>query len=120
MAASAVCRVDELVEGVPKPMSVGERRIALVRWRSEIFAYRDICPHQNISFLHGRVRNPVSGDGPREAGIVEDRPVVACPRHHWQFDLHSGRCISDPFFRIRTYPVTVEHGIVYVNADQKN
>lgn len=115
MAPRAVCRMEDLTEGVPKLSVVGSRRIAVARWQGAIFAWRDSCPHQNVSFEMGRVRNALGGSDPRDMEIDRDRPVVTCPWHHFQFDLHSGRCISDSSFRFRTFTVTVEDDMVFVD-----
>jgi 3-phenylpropionate/trans-cinnamate dioxygenase ferredoxin subunit len=115
MAPRPVCRLDELDEGIPTPTLVGDRRVALVRWRGNVFACRDVCPHQSTSFRHGRVLSPIQGTDPREIAIEDDRPVLTCPWHKFEFELQTGRCISDPYFRIRVYHASVADGVVYVD-----
>jgi nitrite reductase/ring-hydroxylating ferredoxin subunit len=43
------------------------------------------------------------------------RPLLACPRHVWTFDLASGQCTVDPQLRVRAYKVSVEEGRVLVD-----
>ena len=41
-------------------------------------------------------------------------PPVACPRRGWDFEIPTGVCLADPRFRLQTFPVTVEGGMVKV------
>ena len=118
MALEAACAVGELEEGVPLLAAIGNRRIALVLWRGEVFAVRDVCAHQNISFSCGRVEPKVGGTGvPGEITVAPDAPVLTCPRHGFAYDLRTGHCVGDPYFRIRRYPVEVNGGRVLVDVD---
>ncbi|MGN6564337.1 MAG: Rieske (2Fe-2S) protein, partial [Thermomicrobiales bacterium] len=40
-----------------------------------------------------------------------------CPWHLWEFDITTGHCLVDPKMRVKTYPVTIEEGMVVVYAD---
>jgi nitrite reductase/ring-hydroxylating ferredoxin subunit len=50
---------------------------------------------------------------PREY-LAEDQPVLCCPWHGIEFDLHTGRCLADPSQRVRTYEASVEGDHVYI------
>jgi nitrite reductase/ring-hydroxylating ferredoxin subunit len=43
------------------------------------------------------------------------RPLIACPRHVWTFDLRSGQCTVDPSLRVRAYNVEARGGRVLVD-----
>jgi nitrite reductase (NADH) small subunit len=50
-------------------------------------------------------------------GLLGDQkgtPKVACPQHKKTFSLKSGECLSGDPYKIRTFPVRVEDGDVYV------
>ena len=47
-------------------------------------------------------------------GTQGAEPKVACPMHKKTFSLVSGAGLADPQFQIRTYPVEVRDGDVYV------
>jgi len=71
--------------------------------RDAWFATENRCPH--------------SGDRVLGRGIVGDhggRPKVACPQHKKTFDLETGEGLSDPEYRIASFPAKVEEGKVYV------
>jgi nitrite reductase/ring-hydroxylating ferredoxin subunit len=116
MALVAVGRIDDLQEGVPKHCAVGSRRVNVVLWRGEVFACRDVCAHQNTPLQGGCVEPRLRrGADPTAPVVDESDPVLSCPRHAFKFDLRTGHCVSDPFFRIRVYDVTVEDGVAYVD-----
>jgi NAD(P)H-dependent nitrite reductase small subunit len=71
--------------------------------RGEWYATQNNCPHK--------------GDQVLARGIVGDQggvPKVACPMHKKNFSLQDGGCISGEDLQIRTFPVRVEGGMVYV------
>jgi len=47
-------------------------------------------------------------------GSLGDKPKVACPFHKKTFALDTGECLSGDECAIKTYPVKVENGWVYV------
>jgi nitrite reductase/ring-hydroxylating ferredoxin subunit len=66
-------------------------------WRAgdgEWHAMEMICRHQNGDLTHGR----------------RDGDIVTCPRHGWQYDLSTGRCLTRPWASLRRYTVREEHG----------
>jgi nitrite reductase/ring-hydroxylating ferredoxin subunit len=69
--------------------------------RGELFALKDICPHQADS-LH---RLPPEGG------------AAVCIGHGWRFDLRTGRCLrGDPEARVAVYPVKVENDTVLIDV----
>jgi 3-phenylpropionate/trans-cinnamate dioxygenase ferredoxin subunit len=109
--------VDELRDGVPRIVEVHGREIAVMSWRGEVFAVRNICPHQAQSFAHGWVSERVSGgETPGSMSVDDSDPVLACPWHSWRFRLRDGSCIVDPSRRIRVFASTVESGRVLVDV----
>ena len=50
-------------------------------------------------------------------GLIGDqagKPKVACPIHKKAFSLETGNCLSGEAMSIRTFPVKVQDGAVYV------
>jgi nitrite reductase (NADH) small subunit len=50
-------------------------------------------------------------------GSDGDVPKVACPFHKKTFSLVSGNCLSGDDYEIKTYPVKIENGLVYIGID---
>lgn len=106
---------DVVRQGTPVVVRAGDRELVLARWNDRIYAVRNVCPHQSQSFESGLVRDDLTSDAVGDISALDDRPVLVCPFHRWQYDLNSGRCTTDPSYRIRTYGVTVKDGRVLVD-----
>jgi nitrite reductase (NADH) small subunit len=39
---------------------------------------------------------------------------VACPFHKKSFSLEDGTCLTDEGYQLKTYPVKIEDGFVYI------
>lgn len=83
----------------------GHLQIAVFNFtrRGEWFACQNLCPHRKQMALS---RGLLGSDG----GTAK----VACPFHKTTFSLESGKCLSSDLEPIRTYPVRVDGGWVYV------
>jgi 3-phenylpropionate/trans-cinnamate dioxygenase ferredoxin subunit len=110
----------ELVEGVPRVVAVGELELGLLLWRNEVFAVRNICPHQYAPVCKGYAMPLIVADRTGQIAVDEDRPVLVCPWHQWEFDVRTGGVVAgERHFRLRTYPARVEAGQVLVDVGRK-
>lgn len=80
-------------------VTVQGRMLAMFALDDRIVATDADCPHEG---------------GPLHEGMIENGCIV-CPWHRYGFDLHSGRCDSDPSLSVKTYPTFVEDGTVWVD-----
>ena len=95
-----VCRADELPPG-ESTRFVADVPIAVFNADGEFYAVDDTCTHQDASLSDGFV----------EGCYVE------CPLHAAFFDLRTGEPTCLPAKRpVRTHPVTVQDGTVYVHV----
>lgn len=81
------------------------------------FALRNVCPHHGAELCRGLVSGTtrISEDG-RLVYEMDDQ-VIRCPWHGFEFDLATGRSLVDPDrLRVRTYPITVEDGLVVIST----
>jgi nitrite reductase (NADH) small subunit len=116
MAAIDVASAGELEDGVPTVVRTGRREIVLIRWRDEIFALRNVCPHQSMSFEGGAAQKRVRPTGiPGQPSVSAADPVLVCPVHYWKFDMRTGVCTTDRRKRVRAYPVEVRGDRVLVD-----
>jgi nitrite reductase/ring-hydroxylating ferredoxin subunit len=76
----------------------GDKRIALFRTAAGVYAADNRCPHQGYALKDGDIR----GD------------VLTCAWHNWKFRLTDGECLFGGE-NIRTYPVSIREGWVYVD-----
>jgi len=73
-----VCHTADVPLGEGRPVTVGDRRVAVFHSESGWYALDDTCPHRG---------------GPLSDGILADR-CVACPLHDRRFDLATGSALS--------------------------
>ena len=96
----AVANLSEIEEGVVKVVRVGDAPIGLTRVEGELFAFADVCTHD---------------DGPVAEGEL-DEYVIECPRHGAKFDIRTGKAKQLPAVTpIPVYAVQVEGDTVWVS-----
>lgn len=77
-------------------------KIAVFRTHEDqIYAIENRCPHKN---------------GPLSEGIVHGN-AVTCPLHNWVFDLATGKAQGADEGQVRTYPVDVVEGRIFIAAE---
>ncbi|MDA0578736.1 MAG: nitrite reductase large subunit NirB, partial [Verrucomicrobia bacterium] len=83
----------------------GQHQIAVFKFdsRNEWYACQNLCPHKRDMVLSRGILGDENGT-----------PKVACPMHKKTFSLQTGDGLSDPGYRIQTFPVKVEDGGVFV------
>jgi nitrite reductase (NADH) small subunit/3-phenylpropionate/trans-cinnamate dioxygenase ferredoxin subunit len=94
----AVCRAEDVVEGIGKVVRVHDKLVALFREGDAIRAIDDTCPHMGASLAGGCVENG----------------VVTCSWHAWRFRLSDGAWADNPRIKIGAYSVRVEDGTVQI------
>jgi nitrite reductase/ring-hydroxylating ferredoxin subunit len=106
---------DEFVPGTPRVFVIDRREVMVVNWRGDWFGLRNVCPHQMEMLGGGRVVEEI-GPGEQIGRLrLTGRPLIACPRHVWTFDLETGQCTVDPSLRERAFKVSVREGRVLVD-----
>jgi len=96
-----LCVLDALPEGLGRPFRVGDTSLALFRTRTgKVFAVDGVCPHRGAPLADGML----AGD------------QVVCPYHAFRFDSATGECDQPGVCAIRTYPVEVINGAVYITV----
>ena len=83
----------------------GKTQIAVFNFasRGEWYATQNMCPHKKAFVL--------------SRGLVGDAngtPKVACPLHKKTFSLETGESLSDPEYKIDTFPVRIEGNDVFL------
>ena len=80
-------------------------------------AVADTCPHEMASLGHGKVEKMWTAEGVGELRASEERCVVVCPWHNFEFDLDTGLSPCEPGrLRVKTYRAELERGEVVVYA----
>jgi nitrite reductase/ring-hydroxylating ferredoxin subunit len=113
-----VCAVEELPPGDRLIVQVGRHSVGVFNVDGRDFAFRNRCPHAGAPLCLGRVTGMVEARGPGyDVAWIRDRELLRCPWHAWEFELETGRSVSNPRIRAKTYAVRVEDGHVTLELD---
>ena len=96
-----VATLDQVPPGKGRPVFAAGTTIALFNVGGEIFALDDSCPHAGSSLGMGKV----------------DGPIVQCRGHGLKFDVRTGTMRGVDGYCVRSYPVRVVDGEIYVDLE---
>jgi nitrite reductase/ring-hydroxylating ferredoxin subunit len=96
--------IDALPSDGGRLFSYLDKRLALFRTPTGVFATDNRCPHEGYALVRGDVK----------------ADVLTCAWHNWKFRLENGQCMFGGE-NVRSYPVRVQNGLVQVDiADPPN
>ncbi|HKY31299.1 MAG TPA: Rieske 2Fe-2S domain-containing protein [Candidatus Polarisedimenticolia bacterium] len=101
MASARVGRLEELPPGRCRSVRIGVRRIAVWNVGGVFYAMEDACRHMKAPLSTGRVEGT----------------TLTCSWHGWKYDLTTGACHEKAWGCVRTFPVTIEDGVVMVSDE---
>nr|WP_321409984.1 nitrite reductase small subunit NirD [uncultured Carboxylicivirga sp.] len=86
-----------------------DKQIAVFQFgdTGEWYATQNMCPHKLEMAL---ARGIIGSEG--------EEPKVACPFHKKTFSLKTGGCLSGDDLQIKTYPVKIDKGYVYIGITE--
>jgi 3-phenylpropionate/trans-cinnamate dioxygenase ferredoxin subunit len=100
-----VCAVDELPADTAVRAEIDGTPIALVHTQGEVFAIYDECSHAAVALSEGDI----------------DGCTLECWLHGSRFDLRTGKPTGLPAtVPVKTYPVEIRDGDVYLGLAPKN
>lgn len=105
------CQVQDIPPDGGACVLLDDEQIAIFHFarRGEWYATQNQCPHREQMVLS---RGMIGSAGDH------CEPKLACPFHKKTFSLLTGACLSDPQYRIRTYPVRIKDGKVYIGMEK--
>jgi len=101
------CIADDVPENGGVCVKYNDDQIALFHFtrRGEWYATQNECPHrQQMALSRGMI------------GAQNEEPKVACPFHKKTFSLKTGECLNGDECALKTYPVKVENGKVFIGV----
>ena len=111
MGQHVVCRTSELSKGASRLVHVEGRDIAVFNLGDRFAAISNRCPHEGADLCRGKVAAFADAASPGEYTIDQDKIMVRCPWHGWEFDVETGRSYCDPNrVRVKSFEVAVEGG----------
>jgi nitrite reductase (NADH) small subunit len=103
------CKTEDVPANGGVCVKHNDLQIALFHFtrRDAWYATQNQCPHRNqMALSRGMI------------GSFENEPKVACPFHKKTFSLETGNCLSGDDHQLKTYPVKVKNGLVYIGINQ--
>jgi len=95
-----VCKLDEIPPSQARTVQAGDNMIAVFRLTDDrVKAVENRCPHKQ---------------GPLAEGIISGDDIL-CPLHNWRISLDSGEVAAPDEGCVKTYPVKVEDGQVFLS-----
>jgi toluene monooxygenase system ferredoxin subunit len=95
-----VCDLDDVWEGEMDVFEVAGQEVLLVHVEGGgMRAYSPICPHQDFPLIDGD---------------LDERCILTCSAHLWQFSADSGEGVNPEGVSLNAYPVKVENDTVFV------
>ncbi len=95
-------------------VEIDELEVAVFRIDGEFHAIVNYCPHQGAPLCEGELTGESTVDEDWNWTYDEVERHVRCPWHGWMFDVTTGRSTGSKKYRMPTYDVGVEDGMVYV------
>ena len=92
--------VAEIPPGTSRSLRFGLKHIAVFNVGGVFHAIEDACAHMKAPLAGGRVRGS----------------QVTCLRHGWVYDLATGRRVDKEGGCVRTFPLKVEGGAIFVDS----
>ncbi len=94
-----VASASEIPPGSAKVVVVLGHPVAVFNVDGSFHAVSNVCLHRG---------------GPIGEGTL-DGPIVTCPLHGWEYDVRTGKNVSNPMARLRTYAVRIEGDDILVS-----
>ena len=114
-----VGKENEFAERDRKIVAQGDLEIGVFRIDGKFYAWENNCSHQGGPVCQGKILakvDEVIGADKTSHGLKfsEDNIHVICPWHGYEYNIKTGRHPGDKNVRLKSYPVKVTSGDVYV------
>jgi nitrite reductase (NADH) small subunit len=116
-----VARLEDLLPGEKKVVDIDGTGIGLFNIDGEVYALENVCPHQGGPLCEGDLFRHLDAEVTANRRIrkffrSEERTIVACPWHGYEFEIKTGACLVNPMYSALTLPVEVRDDGVYVGV----
>ena len=91
--------VPALEENKLTEVTVGVKRIGLLKRNGSIYAFTALCPHAGA---------------PLCTGWIDGLGRIVCPDHKYRFDTANGRNTTGEGYKLFTYPVEIRGDEIFV------
>ena len=115
-----VAAAEDLDDGERVVAEVDGLEVGVFRVAGELYAYPNVCLHQNGPLCEGTVTGTTEARFDRERldldiDWAKEGEVLSCPWHGWEYHLRTGHCLSRTDRRLPAYDVFERDGQVVVS-----
>lgn len=110
-----VAALADLGRGDRRLISIEGKSIGVFNTGSQIVAVLNICPHAFAPVCRGKLSGTTLPSEPGQFIWGRDNEILRCPWHGWEFDLHSGQCLTDRR-QLKRFPVVIRDDAIYVEV----
>jgi nitrite reductase (NADH) small subunit len=108
------CSASELAPGEKLLCQVDGETVGVFNVNGRFYALRNRCPHKGGPLCEGPVTGTTLPTDEFRYVYGRHGELIRCAWHGWEFEIATGRSLVDPHTRVKTFPVEVEDGAVYV------
>ena len=103
-----ICKLDDIIPETGVCALVGGEQVAIFRTQNgDVFAMDNFDPFSKANVISRGLLGSCDIDGQKVR-------YVASPMYKQRFDLATGKCLDDERVSLRSYPVKVNHGVVFI------
>lgn len=119
----------EILLGKRSAFKEGDRRIVqtdrgdvgVFHYQGEFYAYSNTCVHSGGPACEGvmipKVLDIIAEDRTYQGQTFDENDMhFVCPWHGWEYELKTGKCVSDPRMKLRKYEVVSRGDDVFLIA----
>ena len=96
-----VCKVEDLKPGAGRSVSLFARPYAVFNVNGTLYGIDAACGHMKANLAAGHLYGE----------------IVECAMHGWEYNVKTGECLTVEHDPLRTYPVKVENGLVWIGLE---
>ncbi len=108
-----IAEVGEIEPGGRKLLTIEGKSIGVFNINGRHAAVLNVCPHELAPVCLGRLRGTTVSSAPGSFVWRQDGEILCCPWHGWEFEVLSGRCLTDAR-RLRTFVVVEDSSGIWL------
>ena len=103
-----ICKIDDIIPETGVCALVNGEQVDIFRTQNgDVFAMDNFDPFSKANVISRGLLGSCDIDGQKVR-------YVASPMYKQRFDLATGKCLDDERVSLRSYPVKVNHGVVFI------
>ena len=107
--------LDEINENKFTIKTINGKSFGATYINNEYKVILNVCPHEGAEICKGVINSLIHSSEVGSFDLDSDKKVVVCPWHRWEFDLLTGKSLTNTGKKIAVFETLVEDNILYFN-----